>query len=86
MGSEVARHVVLAQPEPRESAVRREADNAAVLVLAAAVLNSKRAEPKSPPFFHPRQSVCTSVDVFPQRPLGRACDKDHQQNASADDD
>ncbi len=85
MGPETARHIVLSQPEPRESAVRREAHNAFVLILAATILNSKRPEPKAPPFFHPRQRVRTSVGVFPQRPLGLVRDKKHCQQAKTDD-
>lgn len=67
MPTEVARQIVLAHTEPREAAVRRDTDNAAVLVAAGS--RSKRAEPKSPPFFQTWQSVRTSVDVVPQRLL-----------------
>ena len=86
MGPETARHIVLSQAELREPAVRREADDACVLVLAARVLNSKRPKPESPPFFHPRQSVRTSVEIVPQRPLRAVRGKDHGQQTSTQDD
>lgn len=83
MPTEVARHVVLAHTEPREAAVRRHADNAAVLVVAGS--GSKRAEPKSPPFLHPRQTIRAGEHVVPQPLLDHVRNKDHGQNASGED-
>ena len=83
MPTQVARRVVQSHAEPREGAVRPDTDNAALLVAAG--LRSKLAEPKSPPFFHPRHTIRTNEHVVPQPLVDAVREQDHQQNVGGED-
>ena len=81
MPKEFAGHVVRTHTELRETAARRNTDDPAVLVAQ----RSKRAEPKSPPFFQARQPICSDEHVVPQPLLDAVRQQDHLQNASGED-